>query len=197
MTVETFTTSGSWVCPPGVTSVDVEAWGSGSDGGAGMAFGSQGWGGGGGAYAKKSGIAVVPGNTYAVNVGDPMRYGTWPNDSSFIDDATLLAKGAVTTTGGNASDCVGDVVYSGGNGAIGSMTASGGGGSSAGSGSNGNSGSGTSGGAEPIGGFKGGNGHSAPMNGVAGFGVGAGGGGGNGAGKTGGICGKGLVKVTY
>jgi hypothetical protein len=66
----TYTSNGSWVCPDGVTSVHVEAWG-------GDAVGRKtnnsnnhaGGAGGGGAYAKRNSISVVPGTAYSFTVG--------------------------------------------------------------------------------------------------------------------------------
>jgi hypothetical protein len=51
MAVETFTSSGNWNVPAGVTSVDVECWGAGGQGGG---AGSN-YGGGGGGSGRTSG----------------------------------------------------------------------------------------------------------------------------------------------
>lgn len=70
-TVIPFTTAGTttWTCPPGVTSVQVEAWGGGGGGGGTTAtIGRSGGGGGGGSYVVNT-ITVVPGVTYNVTVG--------------------------------------------------------------------------------------------------------------------------------
>jgi hypothetical protein len=65
--VENFTTpgEGTWVCPPGVTSVTVECWGGGGAGGGGSHGGAvvRGGGGAGGGYVKST-IAVSPGQSY-------------------------------------------------------------------------------------------------------------------------------------
>src|SRR5688572_6074720 len=61
------TTTGTWTCPTGVTSITVECWGG---GGAGAAVGGNpaaGGGGAGGAYARKV-LTVTPGNVYTVTV---------------------------------------------------------------------------------------------------------------------------------
>ncbi|HVV73570.1 MAG TPA: hypothetical protein VHI52_19005, partial [Verrucomicrobiae bacterium] len=66
-----FTTPGNttWVCPVGVTSVQVEAWGGGGgSGGAGATDASTG-GGSGGAYVKVTSLTVSPGTTYQLTVG--------------------------------------------------------------------------------------------------------------------------------
>jgi len=58
----------TWICPQGVTSVDVEVRGGGGAGGfSGSSQGSGG--GGGGAYSRKTGISVTPGQSYTVVVG--------------------------------------------------------------------------------------------------------------------------------
>lgn len=70
--VSTFTTSGSWTCPTGVTHVKAEAWGAGGGGGGGSApttSGNGGNGGGGGEYAAEGTLTVTPGHTYTVTVG--------------------------------------------------------------------------------------------------------------------------------
>jgi hypothetical protein len=56
-----YTTSGSFIAPPGINSIIIELWGGGSSGAPGTA-GSRGM------YAKHS-LTVVPGNTYQVTVG--------------------------------------------------------------------------------------------------------------------------------
>jgi hypothetical protein len=69
----TFSTPGtySWIVPPGVTNICVEAWGGGGDGGAGGSiFGNGGAGGGGGAYGYDC-FSVVPGASYTLTVGGP------------------------------------------------------------------------------------------------------------------------------
>ena len=70
----TYTSNGSWKCPTGLTSVLVECWGAGGQGGAAVNEGGGivmgGTGGGGGAYAKKL-CTVTPGSTYTVIIGDP------------------------------------------------------------------------------------------------------------------------------
>lgn len=62
--------SGTWTAPSGVTRVMVEGWGAGGAGGSGSP-GLQGGGGGGGAGAyQRVVLAVVPGTTYDIVVGD-------------------------------------------------------------------------------------------------------------------------------
>ena len=63
------TTTGTWLCPPGVTSVTVQCWGAGGAGGAATAAANRaGGGGGGGSYVTNT-ITVVPGTTYNITVG--------------------------------------------------------------------------------------------------------------------------------
>ena len=70
---EVFTTSGSWICPAGITKITVECWGGGGAGSDGYSTTAAGCGGGGGAYAKKI-CSVIPGNTYFFTVGIGGRY---------------------------------------------------------------------------------------------------------------------------
>jgi hypothetical protein len=67
-TVQTFTTSGAWIAPAGVTSIQVECWGGGGGGGERTSTGASG-GGGGGAYAERATMGVTPGNSYSFTVG--------------------------------------------------------------------------------------------------------------------------------
>lgn len=75
--IREFTTSATWRVPPGVTHIIVELWGAGGGGGAGssaIVTGSQGAGGGGGgggsgSYVRAS-LAVTPGETLTIRVGD-------------------------------------------------------------------------------------------------------------------------------
>jgi autotransporter-associated beta strand protein len=62
----------TWICPPGVTNVQVECWGGGGAGGSARTTGNSatgianGGGGGGGAYAEITNLLVTPGNSYTV-----------------------------------------------------------------------------------------------------------------------------------
>jgi len=82
----TFTSSTSWTCPVGLTSVQVQCWGGGGAGGSSTNNSSSGGGGGGGAYSEGT-VAVVPGSVYAINVG-----------------AGGVATGALSSTGGTGGD---------------------------------------------------------------------------------------------
>lgn len=97
-TTKTFNSSDIWVCPPRVTSIQVEAWGAGGAGG-GRTTNGGGGGGGGGQYAKNIALTVTSGNTYTVTVGAQTAVGT--------------GNGA---TGGNSSFNVTDVIAVGGGG---------------------------------------------------------------------------------
>lgn len=147
MVTELLYTSGSWECPARVFSVQVECWGAG-----GFTQGpidSPNGGAGGGAYAKKT-VPVTPGVSYSYVVGD----GFTVLDTHWVNASTVMAKGGegcdtsiYGAPGGDASQCVGDVRYSGGNGGdvtqqgeFGLDTPGGGGG---GAGSNGNGGNAT------------------------------------------------------
>lgn len=157
-------------CFPENLAVTVEAWGGGGNGGRcidtnapiGTANGGAGGGGGGGAYSKSL-VNILPTETYTVSVGRGGVNGSPGEDSWFklstASIETVKAKGgssvgnnslAKDTTegaiGGLATDGIGDVKYSGGNGANGTYDATpdktknygGGGGSSSGKNANGN-----------------------------------------------------------
>lgn len=218
-TTATFTTSGNFTVPAGITTLAVECWGAGG-GGAGGGLGgganSGGYGGGGGAYAKLNALPVTPGAVlpYVVATGGtggaPNNLGTNGGITSFNGTACRAYGGVAATsahlgTGGSAASSTGDVKFSGGTG--GSATGSGGSGagSSAGPGTGGNNGanntgSGTAaGGATVTGGGAGGAGGSANNNGTAGTAPGGGGGGGGGGASAGngGNGARGQVRVMY
>lgn len=140
-----------------MASIQVEAWGGGA-GGCGSYGGSYfvgGSGGGGAAYARLNAFDIPASGDYTVHVGTGGPGGSYSHggDSYFIDTATLLAKGGDGVNsyygepggpGGKATECVGDVKYSGGDGGAttgGHYTYGGSGGGAAGStedGGNGN-----------------------------------------------------------
>ena len=149
----TFTTSGTWVCPAGVTSVVVECWGGGGTGGPATGGGARAAGGAGGTYAKKT-LTVTPTSSYVYTVGGASTASTTAKvdgnptfwGSASFATATCAANGGVgggvnATIGGAAATTaattgsVGDVIYAGGNGGAGTPAeSSGGGGGGAGSG---------------------------------------------------------------
>ena len=159
-TTSTFTTSGTWTAPAGVTSIQVEAWGGGA--GARSSANTNGHvtgGGGGGAYARRNTITVVPGTTYSFTVGAGGAAGNpGQQTTATINGVTITAAGgsigAASGTGtiaggagGTIAASVGDVRFAGGtggsglgNGSSGGSGSGGGGGSAAGSTGNGNNG---------------------------------------------------------
>ncbi len=211
-TTTTITTSGTWTCPAGVTSINVQCWGAGGGGGGGgSAKKYGGGGGGGGGYRINSAVTVVPGTVYNITVGTGGAGGTGggATGSGGNGGATIATFGAtiVSATGGIGGNnyasgadggAGGTGTYSGGLGANGSESLSGGGGGGAGTTGAGNAASGVTAGAlKDLNGGAGGNGNtsnSAP--GFAGNNYGGGGGGGT---KTsnGGDGAPGLVTITY
>ena len=215
-TTVTQTTAGTYnfTVPAGVKQVTVEVWGGGGAGGSNNGNNQELGGGGGGAYSR-SVIAVSPNQEYQYVVGAAGVSGTVNGANSrfylLSVPGTDLARavggmgvavGSVTgAAGGLFSAGVGDVRYSGGNGANGTGTATGGGGSSAGTSSGGNNASGITGGLAPTGGGKGADGRTNNGNGNAGTNPG---GGGSGAWRTsggtnfnGGSGAAGKVVITY
>ena len=158
---QTYTSTGSFTVPDGVTSVIVECWGGGGAGGGNTSSNDGGGGGGGGAYAKST-ISVTPGTAYSVTVGTGPNGGSGNGssggDSWFINASTVMAKGGSggsTVSGGNPGNggaggssalSVGTTKFAGGTGGTGRNNNSGQGGpggSSAGTSAIGTSGAGT------------------------------------------------------
>lgn len=186
--------STNWICPAGVTSIKVEAWGSGSGGGSN--------GGGGGAFAGNNTLAVTPGVTYLVTVGAGGNSGNNGQDSSF--GTLVIAKGAVGAAGGLASASTGTIKYNGGNGGSSGGNSGGGGGGSAGSlgdGGNGGNGGGNSPGVGGLGGSGisgvGGAGGGNKESGNDGLNPGGGGGVSGNSNSVNGKGGNGKVVITY
>jgi hypothetical protein len=220
--VVTFTSAGagSWLVPPGVTSVKAECWGSGAGGAPG------GGGGGGGEYAMEPALTVVAGTRVPFQIGAGGSgaghlpgYGTVQqrigNTTLFGSTATtttiVIAHGGLTPLLGGSTGAAGgsgstnNTHFSGGTGGAAPRSGGGGGGGSggtAGAGSTGGAASGASGGtgaSAVTGGGAGGAGAPAP--GWPGAGAGPGGGGGGGFSTTynggGGNGAPGQVRLTY
>jgi hypothetical protein len=178
--VVTFTSSGTFNPPAGLSVVDkVECWGGGQAGNNGTAT-RGGAGGAGGSYSVKSNVAVSGATTVTVGPGGT-TFAAAGRDSWFKTTGTVLAKG-----GGSPSTNVGDTSFTGGAGGTNGATVhGGGGGSSAGTAANGNPGSngsgagGGAGGTAVTGGGAGGKGATAAsgVNAAAGSQPGGGGGG--------------------
>lgn len=143
----------SWQVPAGVTTIKVECLGAG-----GSSSASYRSGGAGGAYSRANALSVTPGESLAVQVptSTPLVNGAKGADCYLARGGTMLvlAKSAdsPTTTaasaiGGQASACIGDVRYSGGNAGLTPVTGarSGGGGAAGPAGPGGNGGSTVSG----------------------------------------------------
>jgi hypothetical protein len=193
-TIKTFTTTGSWLCPPGVTAtkVEIRAPGGGSGGMTTDTFAVGGA--AGGQYVRTNAFTVTPGTSYTVTIGavgaagsatGPTN-GTAGGDTWFsTNDANgVVAKGgnpslANSRTGGLGSTTgyVGDVVWAGGNGADSTTTNGGGGGEGGCSDKAGGNGAVTAGGS----GGDGGDGGTGATNGVGGAATAYGGGGGGSA----------------
>ncbi len=208
----TFSTSGTWTCPAGVTTITVQCWGAGGAGGSANITGTQvGAGGGGGGYTEKT-YTVVPGTVYPVTVGiggigDATNTGAAAagGNSLFNNDNTTIARGGLGgyANGGTAGTGQNDSTQNaiGGNGSTGSVLTliSGAGGGGAGQNNNGGNAIGATGGLMVCGGGgAGGNAVSGNSRGNNGNNYGAGGGGAcktGGTNRAGGNGGNGLVVI--
>jgi hypothetical protein len=199
----TFTATGTWTCPEGVTSLtSVQCLAGGGGGGNDPATGggNDGGGGGGGEFASESTVAVTPLRSYVVTVGaggaggagasSAQHNGTAGGNSSFPGDAvTVLANGGSGGTAGagggggagaGGTGSTNTTHHDGGAGAAGTTGHGGGGGSAAGPAAAGNAASGSTGGVAVTGGGPGGSGGTStsqnggtPANGPGGGGGGA------------------------
>lgn len=124
MATESFTSSGTtnWVCPIGVTKVQVELWGGGGNGWGGDGESAAG---GGGAYSKGNAVSVTPGKIYQIVVGAATADSTFGGTLVVAKGGNTPASRTAAGVGGAAASCVGDVKYSGGNGGVGYTGATG------------------------------------------------------------------------
>jgi len=212
---DTFTSSGTWTVPAGVTSADFEAWGAGGAGGAGANQGGTNRGGGGGKggeYAIKNLTGLVTNDSYTVTVAGTTTTGNGnpssvadPSSSTFLlacggtagSDATTGADGNGATTQTSGCTHLGTSFNSGGNGASGATNGGGGGGGAGSSGAGGAASGSTAGSGTSNNGGNGGGGATANGAGSNGSTYGGAGGGGRRGGNAGGTGAAGLVTVTY
>lgn len=206
---QTYTSSGSFITPAGVTTVQVEAYGAGGGGGYGGSSNKQGGGGGGGGGCTvNNSVSVVAPNSYTITIGAAGNGSTssgvngtagGTTTGTFVSTVTATggAGGKAYSTGANGGGG-GNGTKNGGSGANGTNgSGSGGGGGAAGS-ANGSAGSVAAGGAS--GGLSGGAGGagttSSAVAGTVGANYGGGGGGGT-RNSNGGNGAGGFMKVTY
>ena len=191
MATQTFTSTGTWVCPSFVSKITVECWGA---GGHGATSTSGGGGGGGGAYKKVLNIPVYQNKTYKVTVG-PLTESGNGQSSSFTGESSvqcLAEGGAQGWSGTGGAGATG--TYNGGAGANGLAA---GGGEAAGASSNGNNAIGTSGGTGASGADGGDGGTLGHPTGYDGGGPGGGGGAGYPPNYNGGKGANGQVVLTW
>ena len=146
----TYTTPGTytWICPEGVTSISVEAWGGGAGG-----DNSIDRGGGGGAYAGNTSLTVIPNNSYTITVGSGGDAGENGQSSSFAN--SVIAAGATGANGGTVAASTGTLRFAGGNGGASTGNGGAGGGGSGGAGGNGGNGQNTNNNTGGLGGVGG------------------------------------------
>ena len=206
-----FTSSTTWICPTGVTSISVDAYGAGGGGGYGGPSNKDGGGGGGGgAFNRNTSIVVNPGTTYTITIGLPGTAGTSTSPNGGNGGITTATFGAVTISanGGNGGLSFGNGMtggnggtgglFSGGRGANGNDAYSGAGGGAAGPTTNGTAGNTTNGGAGG-GGDAGSGANGSTSNTATGTNGGNYGGGGSGGTRTsnGGAGAGGYLTITY
>lgn len=191
----------SWLCPAGVTTVQVFAYGGGGSGQDGHLF-VNGSGGGGGAFSGRDSVPVTPGTMYTVVVGSGGTHGLPGTDgasSTFTGDSGVqviaVGGGHGDTTGGAggaASSCTGDtgLKFSGGSGATSIGVTGGGGGASGNPVAAGASGTGSG-----VGGVGANGGGSGGANNSSGASPGGGAGGGDAGGASGGNGSSGEIKI--
>ena len=208
-----FTSSTTWLCPAGVTSIQVEAWGAGGGGGGGGTVNKDGGGGGGGgAYIKNNTVSVTPGVTYTITIGNGGAGGL-TNTNGLPGNTTSATFNSVTIapnpgaggfgfSNGAAGGAGGSGTFNGGSGGKGvSGNRSGGGGGGAGSTANGGNALNTAitagiGGAGNVTGNGGTGSTVAAAVGVAGGIIGGGAAGGT-KNSSGGNGGRGEIRLTY
>ncbi|TDP61690.1 MopE-related protein [Flavobacterium dankookense] len=218
---QTYTSSGSFTVPAGVTTVRVQAWGGGGGGGGVNGSNSQtraGGGGGGGTYTNNNTVSVNPlGSAITVTVGLGGQGGDDNSDGSTGGTSTFASASPVTAVGGNGGQSADGspqygnggavrvgVTNDGGAGSAGTSTSggrSGAGGGGAGSSGDGGNASGTTGGSGGSGGGgAGANGRTDNGDGADASNLAAGGAGGRSTSNTdrdGGNGFRGQVIVTY
>jgi len=213
LTQITYTTSGNYIVPDDVTSIQVEAWGGGGGGGYARSNNSaSGGGGGGGAYTKITGIVVTPGTSIPYIVGAGGNGGTTGGtagtngSSTTFNSSSVIANGGMagvgSSTNGNGAGGAGGTggTYSGGAGAAGQgNNGGGGGGASAGINSNGTTATSQTGATAVTGGGAGGSGanNATGGDGTAPGGGGAGGERSNGNNRAGGNGANGQIIISY
>jgi len=200
-----FTTSGTWTCPAGVTTVYITMCGGGGGGGGGLAaWGNNASGGGGasGAALINTPIVVTGGNTYTVTIGSggsgSSADGSAGGSTSF--DSISVAGGG---GGGGARNYNPNLANGGGGTPYGGPDSSGAGNGAYGTikggyGAGGNGGTGGAGAGGVLYGLGGNGGSSAAGGNASGYGAGGGGGGSGGTTAYGGGNGaSGICTVMY
>lgn len=110
--VQTFTTTGTFTPPSGITSIKVEAWGGGGQSGSQATGGGAG--GGGAEYAAETSLAVVPGQNYAVTVGTAGQPSSFAGSGATTVTANPGGSASGATPGAGGTGSGNSVHYNGG-----------------------------------------------------------------------------------
>lgn len=124
----TTTGASTWTVPAGVTSITVECWGAGGQGGSATGYPACGGGGGGGAYASST-LSVTPSTVYDVFVGANLQNTWFGSTTTILADAGNAGGNATSNSSnggagvaGRASGSIGDIKYDGGSGYAGNYS---------------------------------------------------------------------------
>jgi len=167
MAVYLFTSGTTWTIPAGVTSIQVECFGTANS--TSDASGTNG-----GSYAKTNSIAVTPGNTLRISIAadggntdvwaTTVATGTPVVGVTYTTSNSCLAKGGATVPASQTAASIGDTKFAGGAASIGASTVNGQGGQAGPNGAGANAGASSSSGNGFVSHAGGGaNGGSAPV----------------------------------
>jgi hypothetical protein len=96
--VATFSSSGTWTVPTGITKALIELWGAGGGGGGASVSNAIGGGGGGGAFLSKLTTSLTPGSDVTVTIGTGGTAGTTSGTNGAAGGNTTASGGGLAST---------------------------------------------------------------------------------------------------